>query len=376
MKNIKFFVDGHVLNGQFHGTATFLEYLYKEVAEQNKNIEITIGSYNYKYANKLFRNYSNVKVVKYNNNSKLRLFFDIPMILKNNDFDFAHFQYVIPFYKPKGCKYIVTIHDILYKDIPKEFSFIYKFIRNITFKYAAKRSDYVTTVSEYSKNSVAKYFGINADTIGIITNGLSQEFYLGYDVAKSKNNIKNELKIENYYIIYVSRIEPRKNHDQLLQAYLNLKLWEKNISLVVVGKVYTENYKYTNLMSNIPLEAKKYIYFLENLNFSVLLDLYRSARISVYPSKAEGFGIPIIESLSLAVPTLFSNTTAMSEFKFAEKYFIDPFDIKSLEEKIAFELEYGIYKKNELLAIQKKIRKKFSWKNSAKQFVNILHISS
>lgn len=372
MKKTKIFVDGHVLNGQFHGTATFLEYLYKEIAEKNKNIEIIIGTYNYEYANILFKDYSNVVIAKYNSKSKLRFLMDIPKILKSQQFDYAHFQYVIPFFKPKNCKFIVTIHDILYKDVPKEFSFSYRLIRDVTFKYAAKKADFVTTISEYSKSSIEKYFGIDGDKIHILPLGISKEFILDYDKNKAKKIISSNLSIYNEYILYVSRIEPRKNHDQILQIYLDLKLWKKNIALVIVGKVYTENHKYEELLNKIPKEAESSIYLLENLPFDMLLELYRAARVSVYPSKAEGFGIPIIESLSLAVPTLFSNTTAMSEFDFAEKYFINPFNINSLKERIISEFEQGIYSKDELFSIQANVRKKFSWKNSANKLLNIL----
>lgn len=374
MKKTKFFVDGHVLNGQFHGTATFLEYLYKEIAGLNKNIEIVIGVYNYEYAKDLFKDYSNVTIVKYKSNSKLRFLIDIPSILKRNHFDYAHFQYVIPFCKPKDCKYIVTIHDILYRDFPDQFTFIYKFIRNITFKYAARKSDIITTISQYSKISIAKYFAIESTKIDILSIGLSQDFCHDYDQHISKDLIKKKLLIENDYILYVSRIEPRKNHDQLLQAYLNLKLWERNIDLVLVGKVYSENKKYTDLLNKIPDEAKSNIHLLENLTFPMLLELYRAARISVYPSKAEGFGIPIVESLALCIPTLFSNTTAMSEFKFAEKYFINPFQIKSLENKLEEELNNNLYSKEEQLRIKNIVVDRYSWYNGAKELLNIIKV--
>lgn len=372
MKKIRFFVDGHVLNGQFHGTATFLEYLYKEIAEKNKNIEIVIGAYNYDYAVKLFQNYSNIQIVKYNSDSKLRFLVDIPRILKNQYFDYAHFQYVIPFYKPNNCKYIVTIHDILYKDFPDEFSFIYKFSRNIFFKYAAKKSDIITTVSEYSKRSIAKYFRIDINKIDILPIGISQDFCHDYDKNTSRDFVKKNLSIQNNYILYVSRIEPRKNHELLLQAYLDLQLWKENIDLVMVGKVYIKNQKYSELLNEIPQEAKKNIHLLENLSFDILFELYKSARMSVYPSKAEGFGIPIVESLALGIPTLFSNTTAMSEFKFAEKYFIDPFDLKSLRDKIRLELGNGIYSEKEQEAMKENICLNYNWYNCAKKLLNIL----
>lgn len=369
----RLFVDGHFLDGNFHGVATFVEYLYKEVSVQAPGFEITIGAYNVDYVSDVFKNYSNVNVIPYKSRSKLRLLYDIPLILYKGNFDLAIFQYAIPFFIPKSCKVLVTIHDILYKDVPNEFGFFYKLLRNITFKYAAVKSDMITTVSDYSSRAVVEHFEISPDKVYTIPCGLSDEFICNYDVDYEKTKIYNELSISNDFILYVSRVEPRKNHDFLLRVYLDMKLYMQDIDLVFVGKIYDENVNFTNLLNNLTPHQAKHIHILSDLSFEQLVSLYVACRLSVYPSKAEGFGIPILESLALGKPTIFSQTTAMLEFDFCSNYFIDPLNTESLKTSIEKELVFGLYTQSELMGIKRYVMKNYSWSLSAKKLLKLLN---
>ena len=362
----RIFVDGHFLNGGFHGAATFLEYMYKSVSN-NDEMEIVIGT-----VASLFKGYSNVSVTRYRHQSKFRLLFDIPRILFASHFDYAHFTYAIPFIRPKKCKIIVTIHDILYKDVPAEFTFLYRFLRDVTFGYAARHATIVTTISLYSRALISKYFHVDLEKIHILTCGLSKEFREPFDKSEAIKFVKSNLGVQGDYISFVSRIEPRKNHDGLLKAYIELKLYKKNISLVFIGKVYSENKKLSAQLAELSPEQKKHVYIFSELAFAELLQVYRASRMCVYPSKAEGFGIPIVESLALGVPTLFSNTTAMSEFSFASKYFIDPDDVESIKQKMLLELDSGIYQEQELIELQAEVLKEFCWNDSSKKLLSLL----
>lgn len=140
-----------------------------------------------------------------------RLFYFFPKLLKTGRFDYVHFQYLIPFFLSKKVKYIVTIHDIIPIDFSKYYSLAYRLKVAWLFRRAARKSDVLLTVSEYSKERISKKFCVPENKIHITENAVKDIF----EISK----IKKEGFYEKYgkYLLYVSRIEERKNHITLLK---------------------------------------------------------------------------------------------------------------------------------------------------------------
>ncbi len=137
-------------------------------------------------------------------------------------------------------------------------------------------------------------------------------FLLGNDFKyKSMDNfilreeLKDIFKIRPTYLI-VSTIEPRKNHKYLLDVFN--KLWEDNIdvNLVIVGRVGWKVEEIMDRIKNHKLLNKK-LFHLSNINDKELLYCYQNSKMLLFPSIIEGFGLPIIESLSNSLPVLASN---------------------------------------------------------------------
>jgi len=243
-------------------------------------------------------------------------------------------------------------------------------MRDVFFRYSAQKSDIITTVSKYSKKSIIKHFKIREEKVYIIPNGLLEDFMVDYNKYECKQYIKNKYGIDDDYILYVSRIEPRKNHDLLLQAYLELELHNENIYLVFIGKSVIENKRFLYILNRLNDKQKKFVKLFDYVNLQDLIRFYCGASLFVYPSKAEGFGIPIIEALSLGVPTLCSNTTAMRELPLNADAFFDPYSIEDLKKKISLHFKKGIFSAEDLNLIKRIIRRIYNWNYIAKNFVN------
>lgn len=361
----KIFIDGHSFDTSFQGTTSYLIGLYSSLMEDYKDIEIHIGTKNPKNVQKYFNNYQNIKFIKYKSNiSFLRIFFEIPSIIKKNKFDFAHFQYVIPFSRSKGCKYFVTIHDILFEDFENLFPFFYKFTRKILFKYAAKNADKVFTVSKYSKSRIEKLYNINPKKIEITFNGINDMFYY-FQASKnqSKDYILKKYGLENY-LLYVSRIEPRKNHTSLIKTILNTSI-DNSHKVVFIG----ENSlipDFEKIISKANKRNKKFIYWYRNVALEDLLHFYNAGEAFIFPSLAEGFGIPPLEAAIMNIPVLCSNQTAMSDFVFFEPHSFDPRNQKEFESKLLSFIN-GI-KNIDTEKIKNDIIKKYNWKESSSVF--------
>src|SRR5450432_1533873 len=160
MKNdsgIRIFVDAHVFDGEFQGTRTFIKEIYTIFARKN-DVQLYLGAHNIDNLKESFSESENVHFVKYKSTSTLRrLLYETPAIIKKYDIQYAHFQYISPI--QKDCKFIVTIHDLLFIEYPREFPFLYRWTRRLIFKISAVKADIVTTVSQYSKSSIQKHFG-------------------------------------------------------------------------------------------------------------------------------------------------------------------------------------------------------------------------
>ncbi|HTS43353.1 MAG TPA: glycosyltransferase family 1 protein [Puia sp.] len=365
---IRIFVDAHVFDHEFQGSRTFIREIYNVLA-QKKNIQLFLGAFDVVNLKKNFPQAANVFFVKYKSSSRFkRLLRDIPLAIKKYDIHFAHFQYIIP--PGKKCKYIVTIHDVLFSEFPEEFPFLYRVIRRILFKRSAIRSDIVTTVSGYSKKSIQKYLGIKSDNIHIIPNGVNNIFFESYSKNGAIDAIKNKYGIERF-ILYVSRVEKRKNHIALLKAFLQLKLYQQGYYLVLLGHQSTRVNELDEILEQLPPEIKKFIIMNSKIDDAELLEFYRASTIFAYPSKAEGFGIPPLEAGALRIPVICSNASAMAEYSFFGENHIDPtnFDLFCERLNSLIKTPPG---ENDLNNIAELIHQRYSWTQSAENLYRLI----
>ena len=366
--SIRIFVDAHVFDGEFQGTRTFIKGLYNELAKK-KDLQLFIAARNTDNLKINFPNEGNIIFIRYRSRSSLkRLVFEIPALIKKYNIDFAHFQYISP--PIKSCKFIVTTHDIIFSEYPDEFPFLYRAYRKWLFKRSVKKADIVTTVSEYSKNSIAKYLKTKPDIIHVIPNGVNEKYFESYDKQNSVSYIRNKYGFEKF-ILFVSRIEPRKNHILLLKVFLELKLYLKDLHLVFLGRESLSVPQLNRMIANLPDNIKPYVFMNSEVGDSDLLEFYRAASIFVYPSKAEGFGIPPLEAAALKIPVICSNTSAMHEFAFFELNRINPYDSDQVKNTL-FSILQDPPDKYVLNQISRVIQEKYSWSNSAHQLYQLI----
>ena len=116
---IKIFLDAHVFDGEFQGSRTFIKELYN-ILLQKKDLEFYIAAYDLENLKRYFPKAENIFFIKLKKRSSiLRLLIEIPQLIKKHGISYAHFQYMVP--PVKNCRFIVTTHDVLFNEFPKEF---------------------------------------------------------------------------------------------------------------------------------------------------------------------------------------------------------------------------------------------------------------
>jgi glycosyltransferase involved in cell wall biosynthesis len=356
-------IDARCVGGEGQGMLTYLKGLYNALHENYaKEYELFFAGYHEEAMKKAFPFMKPARFIQLPQANKFQLLGIIfPSIEKEYKIDFAHFQYVTPFFK--NSKHIVTTHDLLFLDFPEEFSKIYKLKRKHLFKRSLEKSDIRLTVSNYSKNRISDSFQIPQNTISITPNAVHNKFFQDYDKKAIQEQVKGKFGLDNY-LLYVSRIEKRKNQQLLLEAYETLELAEKDIQLVFVGN---DTLGETSTATQIQELKSKYpgkIHWLSHLTDDDLLNVYRAARIFLYPSLAEGFGIPPIEAAALGIETLCSNRTAMQDFSFFGEQLFDPAEKDDFYAKLS-KLIKETPKERVNLENRQHIQSKYSWNHAA-----------
>ena len=189
------------------------------------------------------------------------------------------------------------------------------------FKYTAKRADILLTVSEYSKKQIAKHYNICESKIDVTPNAIIDRFS-SISPLDARKYVKKHYGI-NTYILYVSRLEPRKDQFGLLQSYIKSKLYLEDIDLVIVGEESIRDIRISKLLATLSKDVSLHIHFLNGILDEALTYLFKGASLFVYPSKAEGFGIPPLEAAISEIPTICNKATAMSDFDFFKPRLID-----------------------------------------------------
>jgi glycosyltransferase involved in cell wall biosynthesis len=368
-KPIKLFVDAHTMDKEYQGTYTFLRGLYGALMANYPDVDVYFGTSNPERLQLALPNVKPENVLEYKNAKPglLRYITDIPRFIKKHRFDFAHFQYIIPKSKP-GCRYIVTTHDIIFNDFEQYFSSGYRRSRQYLFARSIRRAGIKTTVSAYSQERIADYYNLERNDIHILANGVTPGAEL--DKAAASKLIKDKYRIQNY-ILYVSRVEARKNHQLLLESYLQLELYKQQISLVFIGKKTMQVSALQQLIDGLTEEQKQYFFFIEQVDHQDLAAFYKACNLFVYPSIAEGFGIPPLEAAMHKVPVLCSSATAMQSFSFFEPHCFDPNNEAEFSSKLKHILDNppdAIFLKE----VANQVQQQYNWQQTAGTFYNLL----
>lgn len=251
------------------------------------------------------------------------------------------------------CKKILTLHDIIPLRI-KATSTYQTIYRKKKMKEAIDRCDKIITVSNYSKLDIMDYFKIPEEKIVVIYEAASKAFCRHEKEEQLK--VAKKYNITRPFIITIGGQEYRKNNKIVKEIYESRLSDLGKYELIMIGK-YPQKGKFGNII---------YPGF---VSINELSTLYSMARLFVYPSKYEGFGLPILEAMQSGAPVVSSNTTSIPEVAGDAAILVDPENSNDIAEAIQTVLENdSIY--NELKCKGLSQAKKFSWEKTAEETIN------
>ena len=241
-----------------------------------------------------------------------------------------------------GAPNIVTIHDLVPLRLPfmtlDNKRYFYRLVkRHLT------QADHIVTVSEYSRRDIMTLFGVPE---GRITNTYQAVTLPACECARSDDEVADEithlfeLDPGNYYL-FVGALEPKKNVGRLIDAYAASGSrrplviaggtgWQNKAELERIRDPRFSNYR----LINSTISKFERVRRIDYLPLEQLVTLTRGARALLFPSVFEGFGLPVLEAMSLGTPVMTSNTTSLPEIAGDAALLVDPLDVGAMARAI------------------------------------------
>jgi len=277
----------------------------------------------------------------------------------------------LPFIRSAQTRFIVTIHDLAFKIFP--YTFPKKDVKKLNFltNYAVKNASHIIAVSKATKRDLLQFYPeLTKEKVTVIHHGFdAARWQKKEDEYMVREALKKYGVISEKYLIHVGAIQPRKNIKILIDAFSKIKTKHSDMKLLLVGgngwlwkeiQEYAQKNQYT-----------QDIIFTGNIPFTDVVTLVRSARVFVFPSLYEGFGLPGLEALAAGTPVVAARNSSIPEILGNAAMYFDAYSSDECA-KCVIEMMSDEVMRDELISIGLNRVEKFSWDITAKKTLQVL----
>jgi glycosyltransferase involved in cell wall biosynthesis len=256
--------------------------------------------------------------------------FTLPRLAMQHQVDILHSPANLAPFFYKGNS-VVHIHDLCFVVNPQWYSFSFRTLYNLIVPRLARRAAKVITNSNNSRNDLLQFFRLPAEKVSQVYWAVDDLFTErpAPDAAQpAPAAVPGVAEMPDDYILYVGSLEPRKNIGTLLEAYELLRETDPTLrtKLVLIGGE-------SPLFAEVRLKVKHFkedVIFKGFVNDVMLREYYRHARLFVYPSLYEGFGLPPLEAMASGVPVVTTITSSIPEVVGDAALMVSPHDVPQL----------------------------------------------
>jgi glycosyltransferase involved in cell wall biosynthesis len=239
-------------------------------------------------------------------------------VLKSLDCDLVHIPNLFSVPRALPCPYVMTVHDMLeHMSRAREQSGFWRSVHFQLTKRVLSGAARIFAVSNFTKNEMEKLFGIPADRIEVVYNAIDERFLHGHASVADRQLVVQRYQVTYPFLLYAGRISPHKNVVRMIEAFSALKTQlEKDgelpdLKLIIIGDDLSGNpdLRRTVVRSGVHNDVR----FLGFVPIEVLRIFYDMAKIFVFPSLYEGFGLPPLEAMAHGTPVVASNVSSLPE---------------------------------------------------------------
>ncbi len=262
--------------------------------------------------------------------SFLRIPFELPIRARRDGCDLLHVQYVAP---PIARLPIVTmIHDVSFEDLPGLFPRRTELRLKLTARIAARRSQAVVTVSEFTRGRIAHHYHLDPGRIIVTPNGVGDRWH---PMPREESLAKlADMVLPARFVLAVGNLHPRKNIPRLVRAVAAARrAGAGDLNLVLAGQPWWRMSEIDRAIEET--DASGWVRLLGYVDDESLVALYSCADLIAYPSLYEGFGLPVLEALACGAVVVASNAASIPEVAGDAALLFDPHDVPAMADAIA-----------------------------------------
>jgi glycosyltransferase involved in cell wall biosynthesis len=300
-------------------------------------------------------------------------------IVRRLQCDVVHIPHLFWIPRGLGCPYILTVHDLLEHMYGSRN--VSSFRRSLHFyltRRVLRKAARIIAVSQFTKNEIEKLLSIPDDRIEVVYNAIDERFLHGHASEADRELIAQRYLVNYPFILYAGAIRPHKNVVRIIEAFSALKselLKEQekeqqfqDLKLIIIGDDLSSHprLRRTVVRSGVQNDVR----FLGFVPIDVLRIFYDVAKVFVFPSLYEGFGLPPLEAMAHGTPVVTSNTSSLPEVAGNAALLVNPENV--------FEIRRGLQRVllDPILRAQMKQRgyeqaQRFSWTNSVSRILEI-----
>jgi glycosyltransferase involved in cell wall biosynthesis len=300
---------------------------------------------------------------------------DFRSVVRGLHCDLVHIPHLFWIPRGLGCPYILTVHDLLeHMYGSRDASSFRRSVHFYLTRRVLRKAARVIAVSQFTKNEIEKLLAIADDRIEVVYNAIDERFLHGHATDADRALIAQRYLVNYPFILYAGAIRPHKNVVRIIEAFSALKseLQKENqfpdLKLIIIGDDLSSHprLRRTVVRSGVQHDVR----FLGFVPIEVLRIFYDVAKVFVFPSLYEGFGLPPLEAMAHGTPVVTSTTSSLPEVAGNAALLVNPenvFEIRRALQRVLLD---------SALRAQMKQRgyeqaQKFSWTTSVSRILEI-----
>ena len=305
----------------------------------------------------------------------LRGYLDCRATLKRLHCDLVHIPQLFWLPRSLPCPYVMTVHDVLeHMYRARDHSGLRRSLHFHLTRRVLKGAARIFAVSKFTKGEIEKLFGIPAGRIEVVYNAIDERFLRGHASETDRQFLAERYLVTYPFLLYAGRISPHKNLIRIIEAFSALKAeLEKeekytDLKLIIIGDELSKHpdLRRTVIRGGVQNDVR----FLGFIPIEVLRIFYDAAKIFVFPSLYEGFGLPPLEAMAHGTPVVTSNSSSLPEVVGKAAVLVNPENV--------FEIMRALHRVLLDQPLREKLKQrsyeqttKFSWEVSARQILDV-----
>jgi glycosyltransferase involved in cell wall biosynthesis len=268
----------------------------------------------------------------------------------------------------RRSKSITTVHDLSFEQVPQFVDDGNAVFLSRAVKQSMREANLIATVTEVMRNEISKFYDIPLSKVVLTSNAVDTSIF--YRRTKAQiNQVKKKYGINGEYIVCVGNIEPRKNQEKLIKAFLKLPIsFHQRYSLVLIGAGGWKNEAIYRLINQS--EGKTNIKVLEGkVPDHDMPAIYSGASISINPSFYEGFGMPTVEAMACKTAVVVSDIPVIREVAGDHAVYINPDSVSSITKGITSALTMNSTTRKEMIDSNYSKAVAYTWDNTVSQLL-------